>query len=240
MKELTKTAYQPLIGITPQYEIERERAWIRSSYTGAVIRAGGIPVILDQYQDNETIKALLPRLDGVLFTGGVDINPKLYGEEIDEKCGEIADARDDFEVRLMEVVEQYEIPVFGICRGIQSLNVLCGGSLHQHRDNHQGVRHDVAITEGTRLHSIIGKTKINSNSFHHQCVKAIAPGLIITAQADDGIVEAIERPGERFFVGVQWHPELLSANEEDHHALFCAFIRAAQEYRMMNQMNGKN
>lgn len=225
------TSYQPLIGITPQYEIERERAWIRSSYTGAVIRAGGIPVILDQYEDKAVLEALLPRLDGILFTGGVDINPKLYGEEVDPKCGEIADVRDAFEVRLMEVVEQYDIPVFGICRGIQSLNVLCGGSLHQHRDNHQGVRHDVDITEGTRLHAIIGKTKINANSFHHQCVKAIAPGLIVTAHAEDGTIEAIERPGERFFVGVQWHPELLSANEEDHHALFCAFIGAAREYR---------
>jgi putative glutamine amidotransferase len=89
----------------------------------------------------------------------------------------------------------------------------------------------VEITEGTRLHAIIGKTKINANSFHHQCVKAPAPGLIVTAHAEDGTVEAIERPGERFFVGVQWHPELLSANEEDHHALFCAFIGAAREYR---------
>jgi putative glutamine amidotransferase len=223
--------YRPLIGITPQYEIERERAWIRSSYTGAVIRAGGIPVILDQYEDQAVMEALLPRLDGILFTGGVDLNPKLYGEEVDPKCGEIADVRDAFEQKLMEVVEQYDIPVFGICRGIQSMNVLCGGSLHQHRDGHQSVRHDVDITEGTRLHAIIGKTKINANSFHHQCVKAIAPGLIVTAHAEDGTVEAIERPGERFFVGVQWHPELLSANEEDHHALFCAFIGAAREYR---------
>lgn len=229
------TEYKPLIGITPQYEIERERAWIRSSYTGAVIRAGGIPVILDQYPDGkETIEALLPRLDGILFTGGVDLNPKLYGEEIDPKCGEIADVRDAFEQKLMEVVEQYDIPVFGICRGIQSLNVLCGGSLHQHIDNHQSVRHDVEITEGTRLHAIIGKTKINANSFHHQCVKVSAPGLIVTAHAGDGTIEAIERPGERFFVGVQWHPELLSAEEGDHHALFCAFIGAAREYRLQH------
>ncbi len=229
------TEYKPLIGITPQYEIERERAWIRSSYTGAVIRAGGIPVILDQYPDGkETIEALLPRLDGILFTGGVDLNPKLYGEEIDPKCGEIADVRDAFEQKLMEVVEQYDIPVFGICRGIQSLNVLCGGSLHQHIDNHQSVRHDVEITEGTRLHAIIGKTKINANSFHHQCVKVPAPGLIVTAHAGDGTIEAIERPGERFFVGVQWHPELLSAEEGDHHALFCAFIGAAKEYRLQH------
>ena len=231
MTDSIRAAYQPLIGITPQYEIERERSWIRSSYTGAVTLAGGIPVILDQYQDNETIKALLPRLDGILFTGGVDIHPKLYGEEIDPKCGEIADARDDFEGRLMEVVEQYDIPVFGICRGIQTINVLCGGSLYQHKDNHRGVTHDVNIVEGTRLHSIVGKTKISTNSFHHQCVKALAPGLIITAQAEDGIVEAVERPGDRFYVGVQWHPELLSADDADHHALFCAFIDAARAYR---------
>ena len=223
--------YKPLIGITPQYEIERGRAWIRSSYTGAIIRAGGIPVILDQYPTKETAEALLPRLDGVLFTGGVDINPKLYGEEIDPKCGEIADVRDAFEQRLMEVVEQYDIPVFGICRGIQSMNVLSGGSLHQHRDNHQDVRHDVEIKAGTRLHAILGKTSINANSYHHQCVKVPAPGMTVTAYAPDGIVEAIERPGDRFFVGVQWHPELLSADEADHHALFLAFVEAARAYR---------
>ena len=223
--------YKPLIGITPQYEIERGRAWIRSSYTGAIIRAGGIPVILDQYPTKETAEELLPRLDGVLFTGGVDINPKLYGEEIDPKCGEVADVRDAFEQMLMEVVEQYDIPVFGICRGIQSMNVLSGGSLHQHRDNHQDVRHDVEIKAGTRLHAILGKTSINANSYHHQCVKVPAPGLIVTAHAEDGTIEAIERPGERFFVGVQWHPELLSAEECDHHALFEAFIGAAREYR---------
>ncbi|MBR5870803.1 MAG: gamma-glutamyl-gamma-aminobutyrate hydrolase family protein [Clostridia bacterium] len=231
MSMYAATEYKPLIGITPQYEIERERSWIRSTYTNAVIRAGGIPVILDQYTDPAVIESLLPRLDGILFTGGVDINPKLYGEEIDEKCGEIADVRDAFEVRLMAVVEQYEIPVFGICRGIQTLNVLCGGSLHQHRDHHQGVRHDVDVVEGTRLHEIVGKTKINSNSYHHQCVKVPAPGMTVTAYAEDGTVEAIERPGDRFFVGVQWHPELLSANEEDHNALFLAFVEAARVYR---------
>lgn len=224
-------SYKPLIGITPQYEIERGRAWIRSSYTGAIIRAGGIPVILDQYPTKETAEALLPRLDGVLFTGGVDINPKLYGEEIDPKCGEIADVRDAFEQRLMEVVEQYDIPVFGICRGIQSMNVLSGGSLHQHRDNHQDVRHDVEVKAGTRLHAILGKTCINANSYHHQCVKVPAPGMTVTAYAPDGTVEAIERPGDRFFIGVQWHPELLSADEADHHALFLAFVEAAREYR---------
>lgn len=222
---------QPLIGITSQYEIERERTWIRSSYTGAVIRAGGIPVILDQYEDEAVLRTLLPRLDGILFTGGVDINPRLYGEEIDPKCGEIADVRDAFEQKLMAVVEASDIPVLGICRGIQSINVLSGGSLHQHIDNHQSVRHGVSVVEGTRLHSIIGKTEINSNSFHHQCVKVPAPGMVVTAHAEDGTIEAIERPGERFFVGVQWHPELLSANEEDHHALFTAFVNAAREYR---------
>ena len=225
------TEYKPLIGITPQYEIERERSWIRSTYTRAVIRAGGIPVILDQYTDKDVIESLLPRLDGILFTGGVDLNPKLYGEEIDPKCGEIAEVRDAFEALLMSVVEQSDMPVFGICRGIQSLNVLSGGSLHQHIDSHQDVRHDVKIEEGTRLHSIIGKTTVYANSFHHQCVKVPAPGMIVTAHAEDGTIEAIERPGERFFVGVQWHPELLSAKEEDHHALFCAFVDAAKAYR---------
>lgn len=231
MQAMFTAANQPLIGIAPQYDRAGERVWIRASYTGAVIRAGGIPVWMDMYEDPAVIRALLPQLGGVLFTGGVDLHPKLYGEEIDPKCGDIAEVRDAFEARLFALTEEAEIPVFGICRGIQSMNVFAGGSLHQHRDGHHNVRHGVEVAEGSRLHKILGKTQINTNSFHHQCVKEIAPGLIVTAHAEDGTVEAIERPGERFFVGVQWHPELLSAQEDDHHALFCAFIGAAREYR---------
>ncbi len=223
-----KATYKPLIGITPQYDIEQSRSWIRQSYVQAVIAAGGIPVILDQYEDRDTVAALIERLDGILFSGGCDIHPKYYGEDVAPNCGAISDVRDTFEAMLFSLIDRHTIPVLGICRGIQSMNVFAGGALHQHIDHHQDVRHIVRIESGTRLAECLGMTEIDSNSHHHQAVKAPAPGYSITAYAYDGTVEAIERPGERFFIGVQWHPEAMA--EEEQHRLFRAFCDACAMY----------
>ena len=222
--------YQPLIGITPQYDTEGERVWIRSSYSEAVIAAGGIPVTLDQVTQPAVLDALCARLDGVLFSGGVDIHPGRYGEEIDPKCGTIAEVRDAFEAALFAAAEKTGMPVLGICRGIQTLNVFSGGTLCQHIDGHSGVRHMVDVVADTRLYGILGKTDINTNSFHHQCVKGPAPGMMVNAYAADGTIEGIERPGDRFFIGVQWHPERMT-DEEDHLAILRAFVDAARAYR---------
>ncbi len=219
---------KPLIGITPQYDTEASRAWIRSTYVNAVIAAGGIPVMLDQYTDADTVLSLSARLDGLLFSGGCDIHPKYYGEDIAPECGTISDVRDRFEELLFSVIDNHDIPVLGICRGIQALNVFAGGSLHQHIDNHQDVRHGVTVAKSSRLAAILGKTEIISNSYHHQAVKVPAPGFAVAAHADDGTVEAIERPGDRFFVGVQWHPEIMA--EEEQKALFRAFTDACTQY----------
>lgn len=219
---------QPLIGITPQYEKERERVWIRQSYTEAVIRGGGIPVLLDQYADRAVIAKVVSRMDGILLTGGVDLHPRLYGEEIDPMCGEITEIRDIFELALLDALAVRAVPVLGICRGIQTLNVHAGGSLHQHLPDHKAVRHGVSVIPGTRLYDILGKAQIDANSYHHQAVKTPAPGFTVSAYASDGTIEAIERPGSRFYIGVQWHPELLTG-ETDHAALFRAFVRAAAD-----------
>lgn len=227
-----EVTYRPLIGITPQYDTAQSRAWIRSTYVNAVIAAGGIPVMLDQYTDRDTVVALVDRLDGILFSGGCDIHPAYYGEAIDPKCGTISDARDAFEEMLFSVIDQSSIPVLGICRGIQALNVFAGGSLHQHIDNHQDTRHTVKIAADSRLAAILGKTEIVSNSYHHQAVKVPAPGFAVTAHADDGTLEAIERTGERFFIGVQWHPEMMA--EEEQKALFRAFTDACTVYAKGN------
>ena len=222
---------KPLVGITPQYEIERERSWIRQSYVNAVVAAGGLPVMLDQYTDQTVMHDLCARLDGILFSGGVDLHPKLYGEAVTPECGAIAEVRDVFEEKLYAEVDQSQIPVLGICRGIQSLNVFSGGSLYQHIPGHSDVRHPVRIVPGTRLYDILGKTEIDANSHHHQAVKAVGKGFLIAANAEDDIktIEAIERPGARFFIGVQWHPEALPG-EEDHEKLFRAFVAACAEY----------
>lgn len=222
--------YQPIIGITPQYDTEGERVWIRTSYSEAIIAAGGIPVVLDQVTQPAVLDALCARLDGILFSGGVDLHPRHYGEDIDPRCGAIAEARDAFEAALFAAAVKTEIPVLGICRGIQTLNVFSGGSLHQHIDGHSGVRHETTVIVGTRLHGILGKTEIETNSFHHQCVKVPAPGMTVSAYASDGTVEGMERSGERFFVGVQWHPERM-IDEEAHLAILRAFVDAARAYR---------
>ncbi|MBQ8576675.1 MAG: gamma-glutamyl-gamma-aminobutyrate hydrolase family protein [Clostridia bacterium] len=218
----------PLIGITPQYDASAKQVWIRKVYVDAVIRAGGIPVMLDQYTDRDTVAKLCTRLDGILFSGGCDLHPNLYGEEVLPECDTIAPERDAFEALLFSEVERAELPVLGICRGIQSLNVFAGGSLYQDIPGHRDVRHPVRIEAGTHLHTILGKTEISANSYHHQAVKVPAPGFVVSAYAADGTMEAVERPGERFFVGVQWHPELL-VDEEDHARIFRAFVSACSD-----------
>ncbi len=223
-------SYKPMIGITPNFDPEQKRVWVRPTYTNALIAAGAVPVILDQYTDRDTVASLVERLDGFLFSGGCDIHPQYYGEEIAPNCGPVAEERDTFESMLFSLVDHHTVPVLGICRGVQSMNVFAGGSLHQHIDDHVNIRHAVTIERGTRLHSILGIDGVDmeANSFHHQAVKVPAPGYIIAAHAADGTVEAIERPGERFFIGVQWHPEIMDDAEQKQ--LLCAFCEACRTY----------
>ena len=209
------------------------------SYVKAVTQAGGVPVLLPNNLDISTVEEIAEGLDGILFSGGGDVDPIIFGERATDKLGAVTPRRDDFELALAKyVIEKTEKPVLGICRGIQVLNVAMGGTLHIDLPSDgklchsltmypRNVRsHEISVQPGTRLEQVMGlQGKVNS--FHHQAIKDIAEGLQVTAvSADDSVIEAVEVPGDRYILGVQWHPEELVEFPEARE-LFRSFIDAA-------------
>lgn len=207
---------RPVVGITTYVTDAKwgywnlEAALIPFDYVRAVERAGARPVLVPP--SLEGVDETLDALDGVVFTGGSDLDPELYGEPAHPETFGIVRVRDDAELALLRAALERDMPVLGICRGIQVLNVGMGGDLEQHLEGHrhnppgQFMEHDVAIEPDTRLGGILGdRTSVMSH--HHQGLKTLAPGLVETAHSDDGVVEAVEAPERRFTVGVLWHPE---------------------------------
>lgn len=212
----------PLIGLTP-YAMEKEdRREFRLGrrYCEQIQAAGGLPLVLPFTEDPAEMAQMAALCDGFLFTGGEDIDPPCYGETKIPECGAVDRQRDAFELSLMGEVEKLGKPVLGICRGIQLMNVFYGGSLWQdlesqkglakelHSPGHYNEIHSVRIHPETRLAAILGPGDYPVNSSHHQTVKQTR--LTVSAETGDGLIEAIEAPGERFVLGVQWHPERLS------------------------------
>lgn len=196
---------------------------VADDYVRAVENAGGIPVLIPLCGSFETVKALLDRVDGVLLTGGNDVDPTRYGEFIQKEVGQLEPERDEQDLAVARyVVENTQKPLLCICRGIQVLNVALGGTLFQdlgkagHCDHFVGCSpqthpvHQVKITPNTLLADIIGAEELAVNSYHHQAVKQLAPGLVAGAVAtEDGTIESIELPGERMVLATQWHPEMM-------------------------------
>ena len=205
----------PLILLTPQYNDDNSRMTSPKRYTDRLIELGALPLITPNLTDESEVDELVSVCDGVLFTGGDDVDPALYGREKEPDCGFITRYRDDFEIKLLKSAMRAEKPVFGICRGIQILNVALGGTLVQHKPGHQGVLHEVGIEKDSRLYRLLGSDRIKTNSFHHQHIDGVCPGARITAYAEDGTPEALEIDDYPFFLGVQWHPEVLSGEECD-------------------------
>lgn len=215
---------------------------MNDTYVNAVLRAGGIPVILPNITDVSCVEEIVSRLDGFLLSGGDDVDPAIYGKRATGKLGHVIPRRDQFEITLAQyVIDHTDKPLLGICRGIQVLNVALGGSLHIDLPDagklchslsmypRNVCSHDVTITAQTRMADIMGCECGRVNSFHHQAIDNVAPGLIVSAvSADDGVVEAVELPGNRFVLGVQWHPEELTQREEAKR-LFVAFVDAARK-----------
>ncbi len=230
----TTCLHRPLIGIAPSRD--GERPTVSRRYLDAVWRAGGLGVILPYTTDEAKIAEYAMLFDGVLFSGGVDVNPVLYGEEKQFDSVEIDDERDAFEKALFAAVYPKGTPILGICRGIQSINVFLGGTLHQHIEGHrQDVggemrTHAITIAEGSMFHRICGKTSVMVNTFHHQTVKEPAPGLLVDAVGPDGHIEALHSAAHPFLFAVQFHPEIYNACDDDDHsrAIFKAFIEACQ------------
>lgn len=242
---------KPIIGITCSmaqyiYSMTMENTpqlqhRMNDTYVNAVLAAGGIPVILPNYEDISVIPELAEGLDGLLLSGGNDIDPAVFGERATAHLGTVTPRRDAFELALARyVLKETGKPVLGICRGIQVLNVAMGGSLHIDltEDGKQAhtlamyprsaVTHDVRIAENTRMERIMEGTAGRVNSFHHQAVKDLAEGFVVSAWSEpDGVVEAMELPGDRYVVGVQWHPEELVHRTESRN-LFTSFVDAAK------------
>ena len=227
---------RPLIGITTSMSDSFIR--MKRTYFDAVICAGGIPVFLPHTGGAPDAEKYAPLFDGFIFAGGADVDPKYYGEEIKFDNVETAPLRDDFELALAELLKNDSRPLLGICRGEQLLNVAFGGSLYQHIDGHkqeepgaQNLR-SAKVVDGTLLSKLAGKTEIFTNTFHHQAVKDVAPGFIVSAYAEDGTVEAIEPANalnsERFILAVQWHPEMFFGTDETASNIFKAFVDACK------------
>ena len=165
----------------------------------------------------------LQGLGGLVLTGGGDVDPSLYGEE-PSLSKHVFRERDELERELLAEAERQDLPVFGICRGLQILNVARGGSLHQHIEGHRDVEHTVRIESGSRVEACAGAEEYTVNSSHHQAIHRLGSGLVVTARAADGVIEAVEDPARRFLVAVQWHPEERLAGNDAR--MFTAFARA--------------
>lgn len=234
---------KPLIGLTPSHDTKSNDISMRPTYVGAIQAAGGIPVVLPLDASEEDLQQLVDTLDGFLFTGGPDLHPFLFGEETYIHCGDVSVKRDTLEMTLLPLVMKAGKPILGICRGIQCLNVGLGGTIYQDvpsqfERNYQLVHrqpfyydvpsHKVTITSGTRMEDICGDSVIQVNSMHHQAIKDLAPGCVVSAVASDGLIEAMEMPEYPYLVAVQWHPEYLWSKNRAAANLFRSFIEACQ------------
>ncbi|MBI3763764.1 MAG: gamma-glutamyl-gamma-aminobutyrate hydrolase family protein, partial [Chloroflexi bacterium] len=211
----------------------------------SVERAGGLPVLIPWGLTDESLRGLFARLDGVLFSGGGDVDPARYGAEWNDAIGGVDAERDRVEMMLSKWVVEEEKPFFGICRGSQILNVALGGTLYRDVGEHPGAQrhtfsypefphnlrpHEIQIEEESVLARAIGQPILAVNSLHHQACREVAPGLQVVARAPDGMIEAVEVPRHPFGLAVQWHPECLP-DAPEMRRLFGSFVAAAKDRR---------
>ena len=248
----------PLILISPNTEVTGDEFGgtahsVSETYQRAVIRAGGLPVVLTGFAESAVIEECVRRCDGVLFTGGEDVNPRLYTKRLPAALRRTvrldAGDRDERELMLVEEVFRQRKPLFAVCRGHQMVNVALGGSLvvdiasqlrgalnHRQMKRKSEVVHQARLTEGSLLANITGKRRLGVNSTHHQAVARVASVLRVTASSPDGVVEGLElKAGQQgllpYFVTVQFHPERLAPRHAEHQALFDSFVRACAQSR---------
>jgi putative glutamine amidotransferase len=235
----------PLIGITTTHitlHSPLPSAGISEAYIRAVRRAGGTPVLIPPGLKGLELETLRSRLDGILLTGGADINPALFNGKPHPRVYEVDSERDEVEIALVHLAAKTNWPFMGICRGIQVINVALGGSLYTDiADQRPGalrhdffpkfprnkLAHEVKVESESRLAKILGTAAIQTNSLHHQAIEQLALSLLPVAYAPDGLVEAVELPGHIFGLAVQWHPEWLQEDQAMRN-LFTALVDAAR------------
>lgn len=237
---------KPLIGIPTVHDVSApetmpERFSMSRPYLAALEAAGAAPVLLPLALGADTLRSVVARLDGLFLAGGGDVNPACYDRQPHSATDGIDRLRDETEITLTRWALERDLPLFGVCRGIQMLNVAAGGTLiqdvqafipdairHQYAPEkpRSFAAHAVLTTAHSRLAGLLGATA-QVNSFHHQAVEQPAPGFSVTALAPDGVIEALELPSHRFVLGVQWHPEGLVGSDRTMLAMFEAFVQAA-------------
>ena len=242
---------RPVIGIAtqtlPGVPGERQPCWLMGrSYVEELRKVGGVPWVIPLIpHDEDTLDEIFSRLNGVFVTGGVDVDPTRYGEAKSPLCGTIDPDRDAVELLLLKYAMAHELPVLAVCRGIQILNVMGGGTLYQdvsamvpaalkhdyfptpEQPSRKYLAHDITVKAGSKLGRILGDGVVPVNSMHHQAIKDLAPGLAPTAFAPDGIIEGVEGTGDQYVIAVQWHPEELTDTQPGMKRLFTTFIDAA-------------
>jgi putative glutamine amidotransferase len=230
---------RPVVGVTIGYDQRRADMFVlRRDYVRSVEKAGGLPLVLSPGRPVDAAE-LVSRLDGLVLSGGSDVDPELYGEKRHPKVTQVFRERDDFELALAREALDRDLPILAICRGHQVLNVASGGTLiqdipfqlsravdHDPERERWETAHEVYVEPDTKLRKLLGRDKVAVNSFHHQAVKDLGRSLVVSARSlDDGVIEGIEAPDRRFAIGVQWHPEGFWKQKESFHALFEGLVR---------------
>ena len=234
---------KPVIAM-PKMENSLLRHYMISKYIASLRRAGA-KVVRIPLKNLENRKEQLLACDGLLLPGGADIQPHLYGQAPTEKCGKVEPPRDEGEWAMLDAFLPTGKPILCICRGVQLMNVYCGGTLHQdiveitrckHSDFPNRARsvHNVILNPGTKLKEILDAGSCAVNSMHHQAADRIGEGLTVSAVSEDGIVEGLEKQNHPFFLGVQWHPEHMSARNAQQRRIFEAFVTAAKQKKVEN------
>lgn len=238
---------KPLIGITTYLENSPKKVYaaVSNSYIHSILMAGGLPVMLPVVEDQDIAIEYLTVIDGLLLSGGEDLCTTLYGENPIKEVEMFCPHRDSFEINLFCAALEQEMPILGICRGLQLMNVALGGTLHQdiftQCSNALGhfpkkmpvdtLYHSITIEENSILFDIFKKEELRVNSYHHQAVKDVAGSFRATALSADNVIEAIEHREKEFVMGVQWHPEDLTIKHPHFIKIFSALVRAAVELK---------
>ncbi len=236
------TAIRPMVGVMPLWDDDKDSLWMLPGYLDGIRQAGGVPVIFPLVTDEAELKQLTEVCDGFLLTGGHDVSPEIYGEtpRADLVC--TCERRDRMEDFVLKEAVASDKPVLGICRGIQFINAALGGSLYQDLptqhpsviEHHQHgpydvPSHTVAVIEDSPLYGCLQETELAVNSYHHQAVRDLAPGLESMAVSPDGLVEALYMPEHPFLWAVQWHPEFSWKTDAASRKIFRAFVRSMEQ-----------
>jgi putative glutamine amidotransferase len=212
------------VGISESFPMgeNASKVMVNADYAYAISKGGHIPVVIPRYGSDAMFDKLVEKLDVLVMTGGEDFDPAIYDEKRSPKLGTVSTSRDDFDIRLLNAARRRRLPVVGICRGCQLLNIAFGGSLWQDLPSeypangvqHRNVNHRIDIDPSSRLAEVLGTTNLVVNSFHHQAVKRLAPGFKIVARSPEGVVEAIES-SEYPAIGFQFHPEKMLCTDKE-------------------------